>query len=325
MKRNMNIELVRVIACMLVIVLHVCNFYRRNMDMITLSSYNFNLVINAITYICVPLFLMITGALLLNREPKNNIKRFMNGVKILVIWTIIYGIWNTIKGNEIHLIDLLYSPIEDHLWYMYILIGFYIALPFMQILYRNMTYQYKQYFIILWFILLMYRFVSAYYGYYPDYDVPFLGGSSYYFGYLFIGAYINEYKDKYNKNYSLLLCILSLSGLILLCFLSSQTSKIIQYRNPFIIISSLCLFHYILSLKDIKISALLIQNISEASLGIYLIHIIFLDIFKHINYLPIHSCIGIPLISAGVFLLSYISVRLYLLIKKLLNHYMSGV
>ncbi len=314
MKRNMNIELIRVLSCIFVVILHVSNFYKRNIESITMSSYNINLIINAITYICVPLFFMITGALLLNREPKNSIKRTLNGIKILGIWTIIYAIWNYILNDDFSLMNIFYSPIEAHLWYMYALIGIYIALPFMQILYKNMNKQYKQYFLILWFILLMFRYVSAYYGYYPDYDVPFLGGSSYYFGYLFLGSYINEYKNDINKNKSLLLFILSIIGLLLLCFISSKTDIILQYRNPCVIFASMSIFHYILSLDNVFINHKWIEKISETSLGIYLVHIIYLDVFKRINYLSLHSIIGTPLLSIIIFLLSYITVRVYLLL-----------
>ena len=88
------------------------------------------------------------------------------------------------------------------------------------------------------------------------------------------------------------------------------------YRTPFIIISSILFF--ILVCTNYKKDNLpsLIKILSELSLGVYLIHGMFLDItVKMFRYSALNSIIGIPIFTTIVTICSCISVYLLRKIK----------
>lgn len=63
-EKNYNLELIRMISFIFVIVIHVSNYCRAYGD-ITIGEYSFSLLLNLLARISVPCFFMITGALLL--------------------------------------------------------------------------------------------------------------------------------------------------------------------------------------------------------------------------------------------------------------------
>lgn len=67
-EKNYNLELIRMISFIFVIVIHVSNYYCRAYGDITIGEYSFSLLLNLLARISVPCFFMITGALLLGRQ-----------------------------------------------------------------------------------------------------------------------------------------------------------------------------------------------------------------------------------------------------------------
>lgn len=310
-KRDINLEFIRILSCLFVVLIHVSNHYRRHMGDISYSSYVNSVVINVVTRLSVPFFFMISGALLLGREPDRNFKRTLGAMKLLAVWSVVYGLWEILKGTKLDLLNILYEPVTKHFWYMYVMIGIYIALPYLQILYKNLSESLKKQFLVIWFSMLAFSFISKFLGYTPKYDIPVVATSTYYFGYFVLGHYIYVNKEKFDRKKSLFIGLLALFVLFVWTMNAGKTvERVLQYRNFLMIIASGTLFHYLLGIKKVPLKETWIQEISICSLGIYYIHIIFLDILKWINYLPIHSIIGIPLITAIVFGLSYLSIKL---------------
>ena len=74
-KREYAFDLLRVIAMIMVIVIHVANVYSRSFGIIDNTSFLASLFYNTISRISVPIFFMISGALLLDK--KFNIKKYI--------------------------------------------------------------------------------------------------------------------------------------------------------------------------------------------------------------------------------------------------------
>lgn len=132
-ERNYNLELIRMISFIFVIVIHVSNYYCRAYGDITIGEYSFSLLLNLLARISVPCFFMITGALLLGREESlhKHAKRVLRFLIVLLVWSVIYMIWNAVYMKDPYQIkDLLYKPVEQHLWYLYAMIPIYLVLPF---------------------------------------------------------------------------------------------------------------------------------------------------------------------------------------------------
>ena len=145
-----------------------------------------------------------------------------------------------------------------------------------------------------------------------------------YIGFFVLGKYIYDYVKKNDlRKYNVLL-ILSMIICFTISIILNYTSSMkynrfynlyFAYRTPFIIISSFAFYTLIISnyRKDSldKITMLL----SDLSLGVYLIHGIFLDVtVKMFLYPSINSLIGIPIFTFIIFICS---ITLCIYIKKI--------
>lgn len=178
---------------------------------------------------CVPLFVMLTGALLLPQQgPVGPFykKRISRVFWPFLIWSVAYcllpvviklfgGGADTVRDfipyadedflaqslplslKHIARIPLNYSSIDVHMWYIYLIIGLYLYIPIFSAWVEKASRKAKRWFLIAWGVTL----VLPYYNYYID---PYLWGSCpwnqfgalYYFagfnGYLLLGHYLKD-------------------------------------------------------------------------------------------------------------------------------------
>ena len=79
-EKNYQLEVLRVISCINVILIHVCNLYSRSFGEITDGEYVFSVILNAMARTSVPIFFMISGATSLgsNYDFKKYVKKVVN-------------------------------------------------------------------------------------------------------------------------------------------------------------------------------------------------------------------------------------------------------
>lgn len=314
MKRNTKIDFLRIISMLLVIVIHVCNCYCRSFNIISKTSYYFSSAINILSRISVPIFFMISGALLATKEQtKEKYKtRIIKNIIILAAWTIIYLLWEYfylgIKYKDFY--NVLLAPKRAHLWFMYAIIGIYIAQPFISKMLNNLNKDEKKLFIILWLIVCGLKIGFKY-------QIPIIG-TTYYLGYFVIGSIIyneiNNNEEKYKKYniYLILSFIIPMIISIITTYIISSKYNInykglMEYSKLLIMIPSISI--YILVLINYKSNSKIILELSKYSLGIYLVHGIYLDIIKNIfNIYNVSSIIGIPIFTMIIFILSLLTV-----------------
>jgi surface polysaccharide O-acyltransferase-like enzyme len=127
----------RVVACFMVVLLHVAalNFHVFDDQWWASNFYD------SLTRSCVPLFLMITGVLMLGKDeslPDFFRKRFIRVLPPLLFWSLFYMAWNTWHGDREYgpwygwLRELLNGPVTFHLWYLYAIVGIYLFVPFLR-------------------------------------------------------------------------------------------------------------------------------------------------------------------------------------------------
>ena len=129
-KRNYKLDFLRTISMIMVVIIHIANYYCRAFDDIDKISYIGALIFNTISRISVPFFFMISGATLLSKknDKSKNKERIIKKIIILIVITIIYFIWDKYYMNKnINIISLLNKPERKLLWFMYAIIGIYIA------------------------------------------------------------------------------------------------------------------------------------------------------------------------------------------------------
>ncbi len=317
-QRDYKLDFLRVMSMFMVVIIHVANCYTRNYSNITNFSYLGSIIFNVISRISVPIFFMISGALLANREfdKKKYISRIKKFIIIIIFWDIIYLVWEYfflgVKYNNLY--KLLFEPYRKHLWFLYAITLIYIIQPIISYIIRKSNSLIKILIIILWFIICNIGFF-----YFKSSSVI---SNICYIGYFILGNILyNNSAYKKLKKYNLLLLFISIICIVLNIVLSYKISlnhntfvkTLLAYKCPLIIISSSLIYIYILN-NYVPKKVNLILKISEVSFGVYLIHGIFLDIIKKVfNLYGINSFIGIIVFSVIIFLLSYLSI---IIIKK---------
>lgn len=331
-ERNYNIEIMRIIAFVMVIVIHVSNYFCRAYGSVSNGEYVYSLILNVLSRISVPCFFMMSGALLLGRYEtiENSLTRAMKFLSVLLIWTGIYYLFNTYytkQGCDWKL--LLEKPAEAHLWYLYVLIPIYVVLPFLQVLCNGMDKRLEKAFIVIGFIWFFIVHMLPYWELDVYFDLPLFSNRSYIY-YFFCGYLISKYKGKIRlKNWQLLVIFLgsSLINVIVTTLKTMQEGahfdRVLAYGSPLIIISAFSFFAFIMKLGEGHVSLSdkakhWVNICCRCSFGVYLIHIIFLDIYKiNVKAAEFSAYYMIPLLVVGITLVSIVAI--YLLQKTVVG------
>ena len=335
-EKKLNIEVIRIVAIISTIVIHVSNIYMRSYGKISDLSFFGSAFFNSCARICVPLFFMISGALLIKGEYNRTKywKRLKKFVIILIIWSLIYFGINVLRGGSDNIWKaFLYSFFDTtytskHLWFMYAIIGLYIALPFVQAMCKNLTKEQENLFMGLWLVIsglscIYLPVMSNLAGHSLDivYPVPLINGA-YYLGYFICGHIVYERikEVKASKKYNLLcigtyiisMLVIAITTYILTINNNRLTTTMLWYRGIFIILESFSIFILIIINGD-KFKSNKIERISSLSFGVYLVHAIILFLIKdNINIIEYPSIIGIPVIA----LIIYVSTLIIVYILK---------
>lgn len=331
-EKNYQLEVLRVLSCINVILIHVCNLYSRSFGQISDGEYVFSVVLNAYARTSVPIFFMISGATCLGRcyDFNKYKKRVINTAVVLVIASVLYRIWNILyfdRAYDYH--DLFDTPTKLHLWYMYAYLGILIMLPFLQNMLQNLDRKFEMLFVVIWFVFIVAYRVLDRLNMDIGYPLPIIG-STYYIGYFVLGylicKYLKEIKIKrfwlYVIRYGSLL-----TTVLFMCYGSFSRGKHYdwywQYRALFIAVASIALFILVASGKAKKCMFFgkdAVTSIARLSFTIYLIHPFFLDLIKtELDYAKWSPYVAIPAGSVLTFICAYASAALIAFIKGALK------
>lgn len=318
--KNSNIDLLRIIAIFLVILLHTSAVYFLQFH----KYWSISLFYDNISRISVPIFFIISGYLLLSKEESIStffIKRASKIILPFVAWSLFYifidlGTWNTKR-----LLSIIRSPTYYHLWFIYAMMFMYFLTPMLRVINKNPDRNLSRYMICLWFIYAsVYVFACDLRAIIdPSFDNSFGNVETYISlsGFFIIGGYLRNYNLKISTLKLLLIIMLCMSANFfathfISTFVGSPNEILFKYFSPFVAISSISAFVLLMRIQiNIKPQALfLIEKMSELSFGVYLIHAAFLPLaFRIISPSTdsIYSMITIPVITMTVFIASYIA------------------
>ncbi len=95
---------------------------------------------------CVPVFVMLSGKLLLGREEPLGVFFRARARKValpLLAWSVIYFVWGRLRGRRWSLWTLpallLGQPVYYHLWFLYLILGLYLLTPIVRAYLRAAT------------------------------------------------------------------------------------------------------------------------------------------------------------------------------------------
>lgn len=323
--KNYNLELIRTASFPAVVAIHVTNYFCRAYGEVTQGAYLFSLAFDVLARFCVPCFFMLTGALLLGREEslEKHGKRLAHMLLVFVIWSLIYYVWNTcFMGKAVDLGKICYTPVEKHLWYLYAILPIYLALPFFQVLCWGMTEKLEKAFLVLTTAAVVISYLMSMIPAEPYYDLPLVGDRSYTY-YVFLGYFLEKYKDKIRIGQKGLAAIFGISTALNFAITWGMTAasgihfeRVMEYGCPLVILEGASFFLFFARLKGGSYrpkeqTRKWIDSWCACSFGIYLIHVLFLDLFKkQVDPAEVSAWIAIPVLIPGILLLSYFSVRL---------------
>ena len=306
-------------------------------------------VVDSAMRCCVPLFVMLSGALIL-RQDKELIpylkNRFWRIIVPFLFWALVYcvvyvlSIWTKIDGEKAvstfteMLIDIffykgLFRMQAFHFWYVYMIIGLFLTVPILRKWIKNATKNEIGYFLLLWTIsiILLSPFIATFK---PNFDLTFFSG---YLGYFVLGYYLSEKKFNSkllnNKMLAFVFLVLVLLTAYGTYYLTSTqgtlNEEFFKYLSPNIVLLSITAFLWLkkFQIKNIRILKWM-QTVNKYSFGIYLVHIIVLRILKNlsIDWTFIHPLVGIPLTASICFVSSFAII--FILNKMPLGKHISG-
>lgn len=288
------------------------------------------------SHFAVPVFLMISGFLLLNPNKPIDYKKSIGKyakrmiVVLLVIGTAFAYMELFFKNRSFALYDIgeaiynvLIGKTWDHMWYLYVLIGIYLVLPVLKSIFQSLSNH-----IIDTFLLILFIFssilptIKAMTGFSFGIQIPI---ASIYLFYFLIGrrlATLDKTKvTDIGSSYVCLICLMlfpilfswleNAKGLYILASLSG-------YASPFIVALSLAIFVFAKNRNHILTNIYnrgryLLKHISDNSFGIYIFHMLWVNIlYKIIKFNPLdYNIIVLIPITILILIISDITTVLY--------------
>jgi surface polysaccharide O-acyltransferase-like enzyme len=293
-----------------------------------------SLIYSSSVRFCVPIFVMLTGALMLSREYV--LKDFLNKKFIRLIfpflfWGSIYLIWDLsmlkdsstlLSISKVILNNVYASGISFHLWYVYMIIGLYLFIPILSKWTSTASDSELLYLLCIWFIIChleQYEMLKL------KLELRYFSG---YIGYLVLGHFFYKKTFKSNIQVRRWSGILYFVGLIATILGTNYLTAKNQFYAPSFLQNSfslniMCLsigiflsFKYAV-LKPCSIRDNVSEQLSKYSYGIYLSHILVLRFWTAMGINPLSimpPVVGIPLFTI---LCIFFSWLLVLLVEKL--------
>lgn len=289
-------DIIRIIAIYLVVVLHT-SFFKLQQN----PTHIPNQISFALSKTCIPLFVMLSGALLLGKK-ETYTTFFSKRLKKLIIpwitWTIIYILLsiNPHKLTNIPKTIKVFTTTFQSFWFLSMIASLYILTPAIRIFVQSAKTKDLLYIIILWFLtvsLLPYQHNTLAFPLHVDDGI--LRQVINYSGYFLLGFTITKIKlPKYTLPLSLSFLIFGQTWII---FNTSLSNNAFDYISPGITISSIAIFTLLYHLgnnRQNKTSPRFkttLATISSATLGIYFVHSLLQPIIKKIFYLSIYPAV----------------------------------
>lgn len=356
-ERIIYVDILRIMSIVSVIILHITADILTRTNNFDTASWWVSNVFNSVTRFAVPVFFMISGAMILRLNMKSYkdfyLKRVWPLVISLVSWSLLYGLYYQyyIVRSPMTVYEFLrsfaYKLISDgnyvHLWFLYAIIAIYITVPMMLKLVKACSEKDLRYFLTLWFIVsVVYRFVSEFVMkttsqsiYISFFDIPLFTG---FLGYFILGYYLYTYElTPKLKSILFNLGVISFFATPVATYFASRHQGILDemfYGNYSITVffMAIAIFIYFqekeaaLSKKiNVKIKKM-IGSLSKASFSIYLIHLmvqLMVGRQAETEGTWLETVMNLGFNVSAVFIMSYVVVKI-LNLNKLVTKLLFG-
>lgn len=333
-ERLVYLDLLRIMSVVCMVALHVSGTGMQA----PIGSFDWHVcnIYDGITHFCVPVFVMISGAFLLDPARGYSLKKLYT-VKIFRIitafafWSVLYAAITVLKSNKpfgrTMVLDFATNVLKGHfhLWFMFMIVGLYMLTPLL----RKFTQDKKmtEYFLILCVVFMfvipnisLYSLsnridtVASYIN--EKFNMDFVFGYTFYY---VAGYYFKQYNP--GKLLKIAIYVLGVASAVLIpagtYFYSLEAGKnqfiLYAFQSPLIGLLSVALF---LAFKDIfsslkfgQRSLKVISFLSATSFGVYLVHAAFVNMFD-ITCRTFNPVVSIPVLTAAVYAVSLVVISL---------------
>ena len=321
----------RAFATIAVIILHVASTISLDYPDIPKSYLLTSLFFDSAMQWCVPIFIMLSGSFALEHyDGRIRVffkKMFQRIILPFLFWSVVYLFffsWDQLNEHQTisHLLSFILtqfiSGTASHMWYVYAIVCLYLTFPFLWKWIKTAIEKEYIYFLSIWAILLI---INPYLEKIDNsFDFSYFSG---YLGYLILGNYLFKTKRKTTGIWMILIFTVA----VLYTALRSYFISIATNENNEAFMDNLSINVMLMSFsiylvfknKQYFVQPYLrkvIDLICEHSYGIYLSHILILNIFLDygLSFVFVHPLLSIPLISLASLI---ISCTLIVIMKKI--------
>ena len=306
------LEFLRVICAVVVVLDHICiagiHIFGRNATLFEKFFYN---GIQHWSHFAVPVFLMISGYLLLDSRREIGYKKAITKyawrmvavlltVGTVFAWMEIFfstksfapsglliALWNTVQGDT-----------WKHLWYLYTLVGLYLVLPVIKPIFDRLKTRELDIFLVLFFFFgSIMPLVTSFTGFKLGVTMPIC---CIYLFYFMMGRRIGIMeKKRIGQTFSIIIFGLLSIGLFIFAYCEYylnmiEIEKLSVYSSPIVVCAGIFVF-YAAKEMDVKLSKIYsggvkisIQHLADNSFGIYIFHMLWVNIiYKVVKFNPL--------------------------------------
>jgi surface polysaccharide O-acyltransferase-like enzyme len=343
--RALPVDLIRTVAIVGVILLHASGRWIitppeiNQLNPLEFTRWAVVDIYQSLAIIGVPLFVMLTGALLLQPSKNESLgvffkKRWARIGLPFLFWGAAYFVWDflVIKipfTSSAVILGILNGPYTQF-WYLYVLVGLYLLTPILRIFLAHADQTMIEYFVILWILgVSIIPFFTLLTTYTVNSNVFTITG---FVGYFVLGLYLSMVQIRRST-----LSIFMILGIALTAFGTYVLAATVggeemyffqQYFSPTVILASVMVFLLLLTVRPSSVQKetrpskvnKLVKTISQNTLPIFLLHVMILESIQSgyfgftINRDLINPIIEVPLMTVIVL---FISLAIILLLKKI--------
>lgn len=323
------VDFVRVVAAILVIVVHVTTHYFEQFSPeFSFASWLTATAFASVARICVPLFFLLTGYLLL-RPDISACHFWRRRLRKLCVpwlfWSVVFIAYRCLHHkNQISGLSALRLFLADevyyHLWFFYVMSGICLAIPFLAPLLKPGYQRLFQTACLFWCVTVVIIPTAGHLlsdltctNCVIAIDVPVLTG---FIGFPMLGVLLGQMD--LNRGRIRLAIILMCSSICTTFFLTVwqclRSEKAVEtffsYLDPAVVTASCAAFYLCRCMKVTRVHAVS-RIFAPLTLGVYLIHPLVLESVEQFVYSRFtNSLYGIPILTCVVMLTSLLIVRI---------------
>lgn len=294
--RDVSLDLIRVVAIVLVVIAH--------------SSHDGPLALSTLGALGVPLFVILTGYLMIDRDYETGyMAQYLK--RNLLPLVVCYQVWNLLYFLLSHLTFLQIKPVRiktwlfsalfmgrtwDLLWFLPMIIGLYLGIPLVSLaIHRFESGGNRTYLVVLGFCIIVFGTLvptlQEVYGLFFHGLAPmgtlnmnvfgsYAWGASVWILYLCIGYCLKKRRDDYRCPMAVVVLVICFAGVYLLNRFKAARNIPFSpnYSDLFLVVASICTFIILTRIGSAHIlqkasCRLGIMKLSQLSFGVYMVHL----------------------------------------------------